>query len=70
MDIEKAKEASDLYVRKHHTEVMAWDFDATYRAATDRNAETTVKIPVRWLPVLIAKAYEEIAGIEKRILAL
>jgi len=70
MDLDKARSASALYVRKEHAETLAMDLDATYRGSGDRGAETTVRIPVRWLPVLIAKAYEDVANIEKQILAL
>ena len=71
MDMDKAKEVSDLYNRKRDIEVLAWDIDTSYRALyANAGAEKTVKIPVRWLPVLVAKAHEEMANIEKRILAL
>ena len=77
MDAKKAEIVGELLMEKKAIETKMKDFAATIKAASDsdigpikaipHNATTTVQIPVRWLPLLMAQAEVEIKGIEKQI---
>ncbi len=80
MDAQKAELAAQLVSERAAMLTKVKDFQATIIAATGdlqkigkaeipipRNATTTVKIPVRWLPLLMTQAEVEIQSIEKQI---
>ena len=81
MDAQKAELAAQLVAERAEMLTKVKDFQATIIAATHgdlqkigkveipipRNAITTVKIPVRWLPLLMTQVEAEIQSIEKQI---
>lgn len=77
MDAKKAEIVCKLLMEKKAIETKMKDFAAIIKAASDsdlgpikaipHNATTTVQIPARWLPLLMAKAEVEIQSIEKQI---
>lgn len=80
MDAQKAELAAQLVAERAEMLTKVKDFQATIIAATGdlqkigkmeipipHNAITTVKIPVRWLPLLMTQAEAEIQSIEKQI---
>ena len=77
MDAIKAQEAARLCFMRADLEKKVKDFQATINAANDGNdaqrrfqyehATTTIQIPVRWLPQLIAVAEFEIKEIDDSI---
>ena len=77
MDAKKAEIVCKLLMEKKAIETKMKDFAAIIKAASDsdsgpikaipHNATTTVQIPARWLPLLMAQAEVEIQSIEKQI---
>ena len=78
MDAIKAQEAARLCFLRADLDKKVKDFKATMTAAFDGaneaqlrfqrdRATTTIQIPVRWLPLLMAQAEVEIQSIEKQI---